>query len=53
MGLNKKGVGKSLGTVAQGLERATHNRLVAGSIPASPTGEFWNLKIGICLEIVI
>ena len=32
------GTPKRHGTVAQRLEQATHNRLVAGSIPASPTG---------------
>lgn len=33
------GVGKNahFGAVAQWLERTTHNRLVAGSIPACPT----------------
>lgn len=28
---------RQIGTVAQWLERSTHNRLVAGSKPASPT----------------
>lgn len=31
-----------LGTVAQRLEQAAHNRLVDGSNPSSPTGTFEN-----------
>jgi hypothetical protein len=32
------------GAVAQGLEQATHNRLVVGSNPASPT-DFYSVEI--------
>lgn len=37
-----------VGPVAQGLERAAHNRLVVGSIPTGPTRPPYNLNFSDC-----